>query len=397
MNKDEFYNSINEFSDDAVESYLLLEKTHNKLSRNKVIIVIFAGAVIALFEVIRYKNWGENIHNFIVNFFLWGQTLFNYHIFQLLIALLLCIISSYLIHLHSYNKSKLNASSSNNVNILSFFNEIFRKYKLISLLFFLLPDFFIAKAFKDTNKNKLKRVESNSKCDCKDECPVSRLEKISMCDYDRLKITNKFFIEFSNWFNLCFTTILVALTVLFWGVLNEVCIQILTYFVSFRIASRATEIVIAFYNDVVKVNAITFIYKTDKGESSVYISNWKNSLLLKTGRISLAVHTLLEIVFIFSILYLLVSKHVIFDGLPIHNDGHYIEFLLFSASVSVFNFSFFDYKNVCLSIMHVSQVFLSMVLIVLSVARYLGLSDELTAREEEFFHKIELKRQINQE
>lgn len=376
MNKNDFFNNLDDVSNDNVKGYIRLENIHKILSRRKAIAIISSGVVIMLVEFFRHKKWIITIEN---------QYILS--VIQIMIAFLLLLISSYLIHVISYRQSK-----DTTINFWDGINQVFSSFKLKSVFLLVSPDYIFAKAYKDLNKKQYKRDDSNHKCKCSKTCPLSKVDNISMCEYDELRITNKYFIEFSNWNNLIFTIILAVMTVVIWGSIGEFLFRVFSFFIAYRIVSRGIEIIIAFYNDVVKVNAIIFT-QTETGEFT-YVSNWKNSLILKTGRISLAIHSLLEIIFSFSILYALVCNSSLIDisGLPIKSGDSYSQYLLFSASVSVFNFSFFDYENFYLSIMHVSQVFLSMVLIVLSVARYLGLSDELTLRDERFFLNVELQR-----
>lgn len=157
-------------------------------------------------------------------------------------------------------------------------------------------------------------------------------------------------------------------------------------FIVIRIISRGIEIAVAFYNDVVKVNSKTFYY-FNKGIKDTncyeFIDRFNRSLLRGNGRLSLAVHTLIELIITFAILYWLL--------LALFSDEMHsvtiVETLLFSFSISAFNFSFASYDIMLFSIFHVIQVFLSVVLILISIAQYIG-EEKLTSEENELYYEI---------
>ncbi|WP_217581545.1 hypothetical protein [Lysinibacillus sp. GbtcB16] len=60
--------------------------------------------------------------------------------------------------------------------------------------------------------------------------------------------------------------------------------------------------------------------------------------------------------------------------------------LLFSSSLGLFNISYDAYQNIILAFLHTSQIVLSAVLILLSIAQYIG-TDNTLSKEEEIFYR----------
>jgi hypothetical protein len=373
-----FLNPLNDISEENIKNYINLEKELNKLSNLKKGILMVSGIIIILMSCFNNNKWSLSLSVGSLPFWL-----------QLMIAYLINYLCAYFVHNRSYKH--INKISELNASMKKIISHGFGGFNG-TVLSITSPDYSIARTYKKLNQSQYVNNDENRNCSCGKHCPLSRKGNISICDFDKVKILNKFFVEFSNWNNLSFTAILATLTVIFWDLKEGFIGGIFLSFIVLRIVSRSIEIMIAFYQDVVGVNAKIFI---ENGEP-VYISNWKNSLILKTGRISLAVHSLLEIIIVYSILYFLVNNYVLdvsrTDLFSIGRDRPFIEYLMFSGSVSVFNFSFVSYSKIYLSIMHVSQVFLSMVLIILSLARYIGLSDDLESRDEKFYLNVELNK-----
>ncbi|HDR7585005.1 TPA: hypothetical protein QCX49_005742 [Bacillus mobilis] len=268
------------------------------------------------------------------------------------------------------------------------------------LKFIFSHDYFFADVFKYTLRE---RKELNKKCllrkykgsekhfylnrdiDCKDKDGKGTYG----CEIHQEKIRLKSFVIYSNWKNICSAGFLILISILIKNMdyqnslipgfgnsikitINQNDIKYLLFmFVFVRLISRGIEVTVAFYNDVVK----------SKMNRDLDIGN--RSTNLKRGhRISLAIHSYLEFVFLFSILYYL-KPHYISGILPasILIDG-YLDYLLYSGSVSAFNISF-DIVNLkpLGKFLHTLQVFLSVNLIVLSVATYLGIKDEMNEYE----------------
>jgi hypothetical protein len=257
------------------------------------------------------------------------------------------------------------------------------------------PDFYFATVYK----KHLRSLLTIHPCSINKDCKHSY--KICYHQWDSIKIAKKYFIQFSNWINII-TVSLLGIIVL---ILHE---HTVTYFDSmllgiivFRIFSRFIELSIAFYKDNVPVN--DKIFKSEAGIESVYIHRWKNSLLLKSSRISLAVHSLIEVIILFSLFYFLASNVGFIEipfskpaftvdndlGITILEDNYkpqFTDYLLYTISVTAMNFSFDPtYVVSWLGLAHIVQVILSLVLIVLSIASYIGLENTLSKREESFY------------
>ncbi|MDL2418940.1 hypothetical protein ACTIGL_22980 [Bacillus shihchuchen] len=97
-----------------------------------------------------------------------------------------------------------------------------------------------------------------------------------------------------------------------------------------------------------------------------------------------------ELTLMFAMMYIL--TFLIFDvgALDTSKVGEYItgtgiyEFLLYSISLSFFNISFINYGLLAWNILHVWQVAMSMILIILSLAAYLG-KEMMYPREKAIF------------
>ncbi|MFU7589037.1 hypothetical protein ACMX9J_08965 [Priestia sp. RMT2NF4] len=268
-----------------------------------------------------------------------------------------------------------------------------RKINLKGTNFFLLiisPDYFFAKTFK----NFINDFYSNKDCQCKANCPSSKNghEEIRFCNWDSIKNARRFFIEFSNWLNVIVTIVCTFIIVVFVGDNRGFLVDIIYCLLCYRIISRSIEILYAYFKDVVKVDSIIF---TNESNKSKYINNWKSSSLRKTARVSLAIHTLVEIVLVFSLFYYLTYWRIIgecIDCLPDILDKtqsvDFYSFVLYSISMSSFNFSFTSYHYLIWTLAHVLQVLLSMILIVLSLAQYISNNDKMSKRDANFFLRV---------
>ncbi|MEK4739054.1 hypothetical protein MHH66_22595 [Bacillus sp. FSL H8-0492] len=259
-----------------------------------------------------------------------------------------------------------------------------------------------------------KKLEKNifMKCNCNTRY-ISRKNKRCMDCYDLYKFLNKFFIKFSNWLNVSCVALGMSslLFFLIWGdnfkEIKDIFIIVASAALFYRLVSRSLEIGKAFYADAVRVDSkIFFLNRYQKKEAEndegtyiqykekVYLHKWKNSYIRKPMRISLAVHSLFELTLMFAMMYIL--TFLIFDvnSLDHSKVGEYIkgdwsyEFLLYSISLSFFNISFVNYDLWIWNILHVWQVAMSMVLIILSIAAYLGESDDVSERESDFYAAV---------
>lgn len=266
------------------------------------------------------------------------------------------------------------------------------KQKILQFLFFLFsPDYYFAREYKENIK------KSYIRC-CYKTCYSHQClkdkngEGICLKNWDGIRIDLKYFVIYSNWYNVILASLVAIITIFFWGYSGWL-IDVLFYFLVFRILSRFIEIVVAFYKDVARVD--DKLFATNMGTNHRYIHNWKNSLLLKSSRISLAVHSLAEIVILFSLLYYFISLNYLYLDkenllIDIGTSGELntFNFFLLSLSVSAFNFSFSSYNSILWSLAHVVQVILSIVLIILALATYLGSGNDLLKRDKEFYLKI---------
>jgi hypothetical protein len=106
----------------------------------------------------------------------------------------------------------------------------------------------------------------------------------------------------------------------------------------------------------------------------------KSSNLKRGDRISLAIHSYAELILLFACVYFL-SGSGINNNLEGLSMTSFLDFLLYSASVSSFNFSLELEATTYGKIVHVTQVLTSMTLIVLSIATYIGMRDEMSVYE----------------
>jgi hypothetical protein len=315
------------------------------------------------------------------------------------------------------------------------------KFAILSL------DYFFAIYYKKHLEAPHKTCSYNDCNRCKESGVVR--DKICFHEWDTLRIKNKYFIQLSNWHNIIAVVLLGFITIVSFSIktTSNNWLTVLMLVVIFRIISRFVEISIAFYKDAVEVNDKIFrkSRKTTKSTTElnyynkilidngivledVYIHRWKNSMLLKSGRISLAVHSLIEVILLFSLFYCIgTHKELIeIDNMPVVNEVYsvtiytndnetyivdsikmagpdglaslmsnkqkndaipsYWNFLLYSASVTFMNISFdTKFLSSYLALTHVTQVLLNLVIIVLSIATYIGLDNKLSDRESNFY------------
>ncbi|MFY0517835.1 hypothetical protein ACOMCU_08375 [Lysinibacillus sp. UGB7] len=278
------------------------------------------------------------------------------------------------------------------------------------------PDLFFSKFFKhELTKNKVSKDNSQNELYYSIGKNGENYSNIEWC---KIKIERKFFIEWTNWLNILITVLSVIISVsLFYFCSENSILIILIWFLIFRMISRGIEISIAFYSDVVQVQSQVFKKSTGKVYSGevfhqndkydinnhilrcnngvicefygeeltkniVYIDKFKSSILRSEARISLAMHTLVELFYLYSAIYIFCDWAYGLDNrLEVISP---LKSLLISMSLGVFNISYsMDYNNLIIGIIHVSQVFLSVVLILLSLAQYLSKSDNINENEYE--------------
>lgn len=204
-----------------------------------------------------------------------------------------------------------------------------------------------------------------------------------------IKVDRKFYIEWCNWANILlsvgYLTIAYIINLPLVKTFNIFGVSLSTLLiitVLFRIISRGGEVAFAFYKDVTRINSKIFYEENKEGEKIIcYIDVFNKSLLRNRGRLSLAIHTLVEMFILYGTIYYLLFS--LSDEFSLH----IFEAMLFSVSLGLFNFSYFNYGDILLSILHVSQVIISVVLILLSIAQYLS-SEELSEEEANFYAKV---------
>lgn len=184
------------------------------------------------------------------------------------------------------------------------------------------------------------------------------------CEIHLQKNRRKDFIIYSNWVNVIFACVICIIT------MSLEPRGIFLTFLIFHIISRMIEVVIAFYNDVVKS-------KMNPSDLSI---GYKSSNLKRGNRISLALHSYVEFILLFACVYQLTGSNInnVLSG---NNMSSFLDYLLYSMSVSAYNFSLDINTTTFGKLVHVSQVFTSMTLIVLSVATYIGMKDEMSKYE----------------
>lgn len=377
-----------EWNRDEVNSFISLENGNKNFARLKYICLgLFIGVVLyfwlfketSMVEVKNKLDWelGFNFETFIKA--LWTYFFVHFISFILHEMVFRCI------------NRKASSSTTNHSLIVSRFHwdlTFWLKAKrYLSIVF--TPDYFWANQYKD----KLERQYKGQKY-------------ISLESTENLRLLKKYFIERSNWINLIFTIFLVSLSLFLFTTKEQEpnhLIQFFILFVSMRIISRSLEIIIAFYNDVlVQRDKIFIILKRfvdpsvvseideDLVEKRIYINSWKNSHLMGYSRASLAIHSLVEIVLIFSVLYLLLDIYKPF-GMNFSNtqqDIGIIKYFLFSFTSSV-SFPTLDIKEAW-AIPQALQLLTSLVLIIMAFAYYLGKDNKLLPHQREFYKRMKI-------
>ncbi|WLR60177.1 hypothetical protein [Guptibacillus hwajinpoensis] len=276
------------------------------------------------------------------------------------------------------------------------YNLKIKKKHLINIVKALFsPDLHLAMHYKGKLERKFIKARKDSKYKVVENCncaltffyEVDNGEKFCLQCADTVKFMKMFFIKYSNWINLYYSVFLMTL----FAVLTLIPVMklnmsfFLLIILLHRLFSRSIEIGTAFYKDIVQVQVRVFkkININNEVIPVRYIHAWRNSYIRKPMRISLALHSLIEIILMFFICYLIIDTTIFQMKL------HYAyEFLLSAISISLFNISYSDYKFWLLNVLHVWQIIMSFILIILSIAGYLGFSDEVTEREEEFFRIV---------
>ncbi|HWO97598.1 MAG TPA: hypothetical protein VNM45_14950 [Bacillus sp. (in: firmicutes)] len=251
---------------------------------------------------------------------------------------------------------------------------------------------------------------------------ISKRNTLELEQLEVIRYLKKFYIERSNWINLIVTVTGVLFTIYYLAdkpVLQGKYPYFVLIFVSYRILSRTLEIIIAFYNDIVVKRDKIFYKKTDgsiftinndikfafkdrdetmndiNNSEAIYIYPWKNSLLLPSARTSLALHSLLEITIIFGCLYFLLAglnhyitdvKEAVPDDLLKKDNTGIVKYFLYSFSIAI---TLPDIKPATYwAIPQFLQILSSLILVIMSVAYYLGAEHKIREREKELYQGI---------
>ena len=269
-----------------------------------------------------------------------------------------------------------------------------------TLIDILTPDLYFSKSYK-------KGIEKDDKISFEKNFEYQDFYKRSPIALNKIRINNKAFIQRTNWanvmFSFIFTFIIYSILIIFdlfrQPIFSFFIAQFFLTFLILRLISRGAEVMVAFYKDVVRTNEKLF-FKTKKADGSrivetKFIQDYKNSTLLPKARISLAVHSLVEFNVLFATSYYLfykllssISKEY-FETMP-SIEMPYIETLLYSSTLGVFNISYTASSNILLNGLHFWQVMISFVLILIAVSQYMGLNKSLNNEEELFYKHIQL-------
>lgn len=299
----------------------------------------------------------------------------------LIIILAFCtyMLFSYILHLIVYKQV-----SPDRLRVRVFrylFWEQLKSNKIISPI---LVDFIFASVFK--NMDKTKKILCGSKMSQVDNEGYCLNSWIHRKDYRRTTII------LSNWSNLIFSCMLAIFIMLMDEFNGDKFIfnKFICFFILIRLICRCAEIGFAFYKDVVNVKA-KFFYN-ERFRMGTFVNYWKNSSLRKPERISLAIHSYFEVAVLFALSYLLVDK--VFSlvlvekkiqvlGLKqiMNNYESFLDYFIYSLSMNAFNISYVADKDLLLRVIHYGQIATTLILIILAMAVYMGLKDEMNDRE----------------
>jgi hypothetical protein len=352
--------------------------------------IFFVAFLIAIFisTLIKFNSWGLEFLNVAFTYWIFGFIIsyligFFPHLINFFITLKVMYELTF-----PYDKiiSKLNMDTS---SIVKFMINIFiaspvdtegitkttKKINTFVNLFYRLfsPDYFYANAFKSLLWDDLLNIKCKKQTNKKDkthDCKLLIVEPaLYECELLNKKDRRKDFIIFSNWTNVIISCLLVVLALV--CKINTISLKLIFTVIIFRVLSRIIEIIIAFYQDVVRA-------KMDKDSLEI---GYRSSNLKRGHRISLAFHSYVEIVILYSLIYLLSKDLGYFYTVSSNDMKSYLDFFLYSMSVSAFNFSFTMDFTTFQKLIHISQVFSNITLVVLSIASYIGMKDNMSPIE----------------
>lgn len=293
----------------------------------------------------------------------------SYWIIGYIIIFIFAFISHLIVYILTINKLRIDSDLPKK-SIFSFENQ----NKSLIALFLISPDYMSAYLYKELlnkqdDKKQCEKRKNEKYChynyEVKLECKL--IGNKYECEIHENKRKRKLFILYSNWLNLIVTSYLIIFAIfdLYNEFLPPSFLELTIVVIIMRTFSRVIEITYAFYNDVVSTKMTA---ELEIGE--------RTSNLKRGNRISLAVHSYLEITLLFALISYLLD---LFTGKSL--SGDYINNILYSFSVSAFNVSFPADFSTFNKFLHVIQVGTSMTLVILALASYLGIKDEMNEYE----------------
>lgn len=399
-----FQNDIEPFSFNYTKTHLIRYQILNKkrklhLTKNIVILLLF----IYLFIVQPFLSKG-----IFSNFnFSSVQAPFNYKLISyselicpIIVAYIITLITSFILHIVIYKKSSIKPNPVDPLKKIE--QKKGFKYIIKCIFYFVLsPDLFFANYYK----NKIKK-NIFQHIDYQEYDTYTDKNNITPNQWNAIKIEFKSYIQACNWTNVIISIILFAAPCIIiiecLKVSNDV-IQLFLCIIVFRILSRGIEVSVAFYKDIVRTDAKLFFNETIPNRNAKYINGFKSSLLRQNSRLSLAIHTLLEFFILYASAYYLLfnllssinSNFFCFDSTlcdttVVIQKPNFSEMLLFSSTLGIFNISYGVYQNIFLGILHFSQVILSAILILISIAQYVSGDSSLTKEDEALYRNAAL-------
>lgn len=299
---------------------------------------------------------------------------FLYWVLGYIVVVIFSFFLHYAVYLRSLSRLKRKGDKVPFWNCMIFW--IKECYSRKFLIFVISPDYMYAKIFKEI----LYILSKRDTCIRRDasyefhtyrgkdmKCEFHSNTKEFECELHEKKRRRKLYILGCNWANLSVISILTVILIFSISPDNseEWYKKLIFVFVFLHTLSRVIEISYAFYKDVVKARM-----KRDLNIGE------KRSTLKRGNRISLAVHSYLEVTLLFSLLYYL--NPTLFND---PKGDNFFECLLYSFSVSAFNISFDNNFPIFQKFIHVVQVFTNINLVVLSIANYLGMEDSMSEYE----------------
>ena len=312
----------------------------------------------------------------------------------------LYIVIGYVLNLLLSNKIRSCVYSTLNlgkdcVNPFSLINRNNHSNRKVYILHLISPDLYFSKCYKQ-------KIESNDNISNEENFTYQDFNEKSPKAINEIRIYNKALIQRTNWRNVISSFLLTIIIYCLLLFINLLWLsQLILAFLILRLISRGVEVLVAFYNDVVRTNEKVF-FKIEKEDDSKivetkFIQDYKNSILLPKARISLAVHSLVEFNVLFAVTYYVFYKvmnsisNVYFDPYSwSYTEMPYLETLLYSSTLSVFNISYIASSNILMNGLHFLQIMISCVLILIAIAQYMGLSKPFNNEERLFYKHIQL-------